>query len=50
MATRRDQINILTSLRQLEDWLVKLPLLQCNLVLFLHVLSERKLLLCDILC
>ena len=40
MATRRDQMNILASLLQLEDWLVKLPLFQCNVVFFLHVLSK----------
>jgi hypothetical protein len=50
MATRGDQMNVLASLLQLEDWLAKLPLFQCNFVFFLHVLSERKLLLCDIFC
>lgn len=48
MATRRDQMNVLASLLQLEDWLVKLPLFQCNFVFFQHVVSKRKLLPCDI--
>jgi hypothetical protein len=41
-------MNVLASLCQLEDWLSKLPLLQFNIVFFLHVLSQRKLMLCDI--
>ena len=39
MTTRRDQMNVLASLLQLEDWLVKLPIFQCNVVFFLHVFS-----------
>ena len=39
MTTRRDQMNVLASLLQLEDWLVKLPRFQCNVVFFLHVFS-----------
>jgi len=50
MATRWNQMDVFASLLQLEDWLIKLPLLQCNVVFFLHVISERKLLLCDIFC
>jgi hypothetical protein len=48
VATRWDQMNVLTSLSKLEDWLIKLPILQYNVVFFLHVISERKLLRCDI--
>jgi hypothetical protein len=39
VATRWDQMNVLSSLSQLEDWLIKLPILQCNLVFLLHVFS-----------
>ena len=50
VATRWDQMNVLSSLSKLEDWLIKLPILQYNVVFFLHVISERKLLCCDIFC